>query len=110
MSRRRYRFDPETKRMVEVDDSWTETPRRAPVGTEELVYGKLRATDGTVLDTRRKHREYMRQHGYAVASDFTETWARAEREREGIRRGENDKRPRREALERAWHELSSRRK
>ena len=51
-------------------------------------YDGLRATDGTNISTRTRHREYMKQNGLAMMSDFTNTWAEAAKERESIRRGE----------------------
>jgi len=45
-------------------------------------YDGLQATDGTDISTRKKHREYMRRTGYTTVDDFTDSWARAKRERE----------------------------
>jgi hypothetical protein len=70
--RGRFIYDPETKSMVRVDADWTDAERRAPTPTEGLVYGNLQASDGTPIDTRRKHREYKRQNGLADKSDYTE--------------------------------------
>lgn len=50
-------------------------------------YDGLQATDGTPIDTRTKHRQYMKEKGYALASDFKETWAAAARDRELKRLG-----------------------
>lgn len=50
-------------------------------------YDGLQATDGTPIDTRTKHRKYMKEKGYALASDFKETWATAARDRELKRLG-----------------------
>jgi hypothetical protein len=51
-------------------------------------YTGLKATDGTPIDTRAKHREYMYRHGLTTADDYTETWAKAQKAREAYRRGE----------------------
>lgn len=67
--------------MVEVGAEWTDTERRAQTPTEELVYGGLRATDGTPINTRRRHREYMQANGLALASDYTESWKKADQQR-----------------------------
>jgi putative FmdB family regulatory protein len=66
-------------------------------------YDGLRATDGTPIDTRTKHREYMKSKGLAMASDFTGTWKQAAKERENIRVGADPERKRaiREDVERA---------
>lgn len=45
-------------------------------------YDGLKATDGTDISTRTKHREYMKANNLAMASDFKEMWAEAARERE----------------------------
>lgn len=101
MTRRRYRYDEETKSMVEIGADWDDTPRRAPVATEALTYGNLQATDGTPLDSRRKHREYMQQNGLALTTDFTETWKQAEKQRDRNRTGDFDHAARKEAIARA---------
>jgi len=83
MSRRRYRYDEELKQMVEIGDGWQPTHRfHGGATTEEIVYGHARATDGTPLHTRRRHREYMKQNGLAMHQDFTETLAKKRAERE----------------------------
>lgn len=58
-------------------------------------YDGLRATDGTPIDTRTKHRKYMKENGLAMMDDFKQTWADAAKEREKIRTGEADKKERR---------------
>lgn len=67
-------------------------------------YDGLRAPDGSPIDTRTKHRQYMKEKGLTMASDFTETWKTAAKERAAIRAGAPD-RDRvatvREAVERA---------
>lgn len=50
-------------------------------------YDGLRATDGTDISTRTKHREYMKRNNLAMTSDFTETWKQAQKEREALRSG-----------------------
>lgn len=114
MTRRRYRYDEATKAMVEVGADWTDTERRAPVATEEIVYGGLgRATDGTPIDTRAKHRAYMKANGLTVADDFKGEWAQAgEARRRAYQEadfGPRDSKQHREVLQKAFHDLSSRR-
>lgn len=99
-----YRKDETTGevRAIEVDTGYTGAERRAPVTTEALVYGNAgRATDGTPIDSRTKHRDYMKQHGLAMATDYTETWSKAEAAREAAREGNFDRQARREAIARA---------
>lgn len=47
-------------------------------------YDGLRATDGTDISTRSKHREYMKANGLATADDFKDTWAKAQERRERL--------------------------
>lgn len=67
-------------------------------------YDGLKATDGTPIDTRSKHRQYMKEKGLTMASDFTNTWKQAQKEREALRTGASlpdRKRDVREVVERA---------
>lgn len=50
-------------------------------------YDGLRATDGTDISSRTKHREYMKSKGLALTSDFKEQWGRAQSERDALRNG-----------------------
>ena len=61
-------------------------------------YDGLRSTDGTPIDSRTKHREYMRRNNLTVADDFKETWARAQKQREEYRSGTFKDRELRETL------------
>jgi hypothetical protein len=44
-------------------------------------YDGLRATDGTDISSRSKHREYMRANNLATADDFKDSWAKAQEQR-----------------------------
>jgi hypothetical protein len=50
-------------------------------------YENAKTVEGHDIGSRRKHREYMKERGLTTADDFTETWAKAERERENMRKG-----------------------
>lgn len=110
MARKRFRYDEIIKEMVPVPDDWTGAERRAPVATEALVYGGLQATDGTPLDSRRRHREYMQSRGLALMGDFKETGPKADARRRETLMGQADKRERREAIGRALYEQKKGRK
>lgn len=103
MSRTRYRWDEEAKELVEISADWQPTPR------VELMTGAFydgtQATDGTPIDTRKRHREYLKATDSAMASDFTDTIARAKAEREAIRNGTHRTREARQATEAAWVEV-----
>lgn len=67
-------------------------------------YDGMAATDGTPIDSRTKHREYMKSKDLAMTSDFKDTWASAAKEREAIRTAQTlpeRKRDVREVVERA---------
>lgn len=67
-------------------------------------YDGMAASDGTPIDSRTKHREYMKSRGLAMTGDFTETWSQAAKEREAIRTATpllERKRDVREVVERA---------
>jgi predicted nucleic acid-binding Zn ribbon protein len=53
----------------------------------DRYYDGLRATDGTDISSRSKHREYMRRNGLTTADDFKGTWEKAAKEREAYRQG-----------------------
>jgi hypothetical protein len=112
MSRRRYIWDAERACLVEVTSDYTGQRRDEGRRSEAEVYGHCQATDGTDLSTRTRHREYMRQNGLTVASDYTETWAKAGEERKAaLTPGSgHDSRQRMEDLGRARQEVLSRRR
>lgn len=111
MTRRRYRYDLESKQLVEIGEDWTDAPRHAPVATEEVIFGHCTGPAGEDLSTRKRHREYQRQNGLTMASDFAGEWARAAETRERARRGDfPDTAHRREAVARAAYKLESKRR
>ena len=100
MTRRRYRFDLETQTLVEIDLETPITPRvEIQTGAH---YDGLRATDGTPIDTRGRHRDYMKRNGLALADDFKGTWADAPK-----RRAAELAEGRRETLGRVAHQLEN---
>lgn len=108
MSRRRFHWNPETNQLEELPSDWAPTPRLeiAP----DSHYDGLRATDGTDIGSRRKHREYMRQNGLTTADDFKETWAKAEKERERFDKGDFQMPGLRDTIGRAMYQRERRRK
>jgi len=48
-------------------------------------YDGLRATDGTDISTRAKHREYMKLNNLTTVDDFKETWSKAQEQRDRYR-------------------------
>jgi hypothetical protein len=49
--------------------------------TNDDAYAGLRASDGTDISSRTKHRAYMKARNLATMDDFTEQWKRDARER-----------------------------
>ena len=99
--RTRYVYDEQLGKLVEIGSDWVPTHTRAPV-VGDAHYDGLRTTDGVDVSSRRKHRDYMKATGLTLASDYTETWKRAEKDRrEGA---PTERRERREALGRAIYE------
>lgn len=90
MSRQRYRHDPVTRTMVPVDTDYQGEHEATGIRrSEEEIYGNVGVTDdGTLINTRRRHREYMQSKGYTMASDYKDSWAKAADWREKYQRGE----------------------
>ena len=77
MTRRRFRIDRRTGELVEVSLEAATPPERVHVLTDAM-YDGLRATDGTDISSRTKHRDYCRARGLVVAdSSMEQEWARA---------------------------------
>jgi O-methyltransferase involved in polyketide biosynthesis len=106
----RYRWNTETKALEEVPAGWTGADPRAQVATEELVYGGTLATDGTRIDTRKRHRDYLKSNGLAMASDFSGQWESQAKEREAFRTGRQRDPGLRAQLGRAMHDAESQRR
>lgn len=81
--RRRYIQDPKTHELIEVTSDYA-APTRNDSGAlwGDRHYDGLRATDGTDISSRKKHREYMKANNLTTVDDFKETWAQAQKERE----------------------------
>jgi hypothetical protein len=60
--------------------------------TSDAIYDGLKASDGTDISTRAKHRAYMKERNLTTVDDYTETWARAAREREQTMAGHDPER------------------
>lgn len=86
MTRRRYRFNTNTGELEEIGLD-VELAPRVHLQTD-TPYNNLTATDGTPIDTRRRHREYMQANNLTMASDFTKTWADAPARRAAESRAE----------------------
>lgn len=85
MTRRRYIYDPQTKEMVEVTQC-AEPETRADSGAlwGDRHYEGMRATDGSDISSRSKHRQYMKNNNLTTMDDFTNSWAKAREQRDRL--------------------------
>lgn len=104
MPKRRWIQDPKTLKLIEVlpgeDFILSLHPDSGALWGDRQYVG-LRATDGTDISSRTKHREYMRSNGLTTVDDFTEEWKRSTSQREAYFRGEDKER--RSDVERAFY-------
>lgn len=103
MARTRYRWNVEENRLEEIGADY-HIPVRGQINVDRQ-YENLGLQDGTVVNSRRQHREYMKQKGVTLADDFKGTWAKAAEERKKIASGDFDHKARREAVGRAAYQL-----
>jgi hypothetical protein len=83
MARSTWHWDPEQGKLVEGPG-----PRRSDGSgdgwrfSDRLYSGKpFKGHDGTVIDSKRKHREYMKRNGLTTMDDFKGHWDRKAQER-----------------------------
>jgi len=107
MTRRRYIQDRHTGELIEVTSDY-QAPMRNDAGAlwGDRHYLGARASDGTDISTRSKHREYMRANNVTTVDDFKDTWAKAREQRERLytQGGTFSRRD----VERAIHQLQNR--
>lgn len=107
MTRRRYIQDRQTGELIEVTSDY-QAPLRNDAGAlwGDSSYEGMRATDGTDISSRSKHREYMRANNLTTVDDFKDTWAKAQEQRERYytQGGTFSRRD----IERAIHQLQNR--
>jgi len=60
----------------------------------ERHYEGLRAQDGTPIDTRAKHRAYMKANNLTTVDDYSSTWRKAAEERAATLSGNDPQRAR----------------
>jgi hypothetical protein len=72
------------KRYIAVGSKWVEvtddySPPSRDAGSRvvgDRHYDGLTATDGMPIDTRAKHRRYMKDNNLTTMDDFSQTWAK----------------------------------
>lgn len=106
VERGRWIWDGERKELVRAENF--RPPERAldaPIMMDRF-YENTRATDGTDIGSRRKHRQYMKDHGLTTADDFGGEWKKAQARREDVKQGKWADPKRHEALERAFWKIA----
>lgn len=101
--KRRYWWNPKLMLFEEITEEWAPTPR-VELSTGACYEG-LQATDGTPINSRAKHREYMRLNGFTTTDDYKESWAKAAKERADFYTTGGDHKARKEAIGRALYEF-----
>ena len=107
MTRRRWIQDRNTGELIEVTPDY-QPEVRADSGAlwGDRSYDGMRATDGTDISSRSKHREYMKANNLTTIDDFKDSWAKAKKEREHyVQNGGSFKRA---DIERAIHKFQNR--
>lgn len=74
---------------VEVTEDPSPVARLQVVG--DSYYDGLQATDGTPIDSRTKHRAYMKERGLALADDFKGEWERAAQQRANMEHSHSER-------------------
>lgn len=110
MTRSTWHWSPEEGKLVEGPG-----PRRSDGSGDgwrfsDRIYSgtPFKGVDGTIIDSKRKHREYMKRHNLATVDDFKQTWKEAEKRREAVFTGKHDREARREAVARALEKAHGR--
>lgn len=109
--KRRFIQDPVTLELVEVTADYVapvrETARNNGALWNDRHYDGVKATDGTDISTRAKHRDYMKRNNLTTVDDFKNTWSSAQKQRENFyTQGGSFKR---QDIERAIHQVNNRR-
>lgn len=84
MSRTRYVYTHNgqpLKEPIVVSDEWRDPHGRSTGDLGKFEYDGLRATDGTDISSREKHRAYMKKNNLALAHEYKGTWDKATQER-----------------------------
>lgn len=105
MTRRRwvYREDAngEMQAVEILSDAELEMRLHAPV-VGDMHYEGMRGPQGEDVSTRTKHREFLKASGLAMADDYKNEWAQAQKQRDAFQQGASSK-DRREQLDRAFY-------
>jgi hypothetical protein len=108
----RWRYDEASRQMVEIGADWTDAERLARTPTEELTYGNLPPENGEVINTRKRHREFMKRNGLAMRQDYDGCRDKLTKQRQDRFLGKDPeyRKESRELLGRALHESRSKKR
>lgn len=85
MSRRRWIQDRKTGELIEVTaDHQSELRTDSGALWGDRSYDGMKATDGTDISSRTKHREYMKANGLTTVDDYKDTWSQNQAKRERL--------------------------
>jgi len=106
-----YVQDPDTLELVPKDEYVPKhyrelSPHHLIMGDRH--YDGLRATDGTDISTRAKHRAYMKANNLTTMDDFQGQWTKEAQKRAEYYRGKGHGAVSRDDVARAIHQLESR--
>jgi hypothetical protein len=106
--RKRYVQQPDGT-LVEVGKDFVQTREQVHVGAlwGDRNYDGLRAPDGTPIDSRTKHRQYMKDNNLTIADDYKGEWAKAAKEKAEILKDGGDHKQRKRDLVEAVHKLQA---
>jgi len=105
--RRKFIYDRKTDKMVEVSLDYQPETRSDGSLWNDRHYEGLKATDGTDISSRSKHREYMKRNGLTTADDFKGEWAKNAEKRAQYFQGRGGGAVSREDVGRAIHQLEN---
>jgi hypothetical protein len=76
---------------IEVTDDYVPPPRTVTDAAlwNDRSYDGMRATDGTPINSRTKHREYMKANDLTTADDYKGEWAQARKQRDAYFTGQS---------------------
>lgn len=91
----------------ELDEEPVSLATNAPILSGRF-YENTKAMDGTDIGSRKKHRDYMKATGLAMAGDYQQTWQKQAERRGRVAAGEKGSVPsktRREVIARKLYEI-----
>jgi len=92
-------------KITDIEQEPSHNALNAPILMDRF-YENTKATDGTDIGSRRKHRAYMRDRGLAPTDDFSPSWY----ESQAKAKARENQRDLHETVARATHDVLDRRK